>query len=224
MSNFFLHIIRVLFSPVMVMLFVLLGMIACREIDETPPTITLNGSDSVSMVLNGEYNEQGAEAVDDTEGNITSKLYIENNVDVNKVGYYNVIYKAVDESGNEAQSVTRSVEVYNEAEIYTDDYLASDWQENTTTDTCHFFTTILIDSSLNNRILFTNFACDSGYSAFADISNNLLLIPYQKYDDTASYTVFLGSGTINDSLLIFKYNKEVDSVTTYWNSSYERMK
>ncbi|WP_428746159.1 immunoglobulin-like domain-containing protein [Sulfurimonas sp.] len=76
--------------------------------DTTPPTITLNGSDTITLNRKQSYIEYGATATDDVDGNLS--VSITNNVDTNTTGTYQVIYSAKDSAGNEA-TATRSVEV-----------------------------------------------------------------------------------------------------------------
>jgi len=77
--------------------------------DTTPPNITLNGYDSLSIALNTAYTEEGATAYDNIDGNLS--VSISGSVDTATEGSYTLIYSAVDSSGNEAK-VTRSVTVY----------------------------------------------------------------------------------------------------------------
>ena len=56
------------------------------------------------------YNEFGYEALDNYDGDITSKVEITNNINLSEPGVYDVIYSVTDSSGNKA-SVTRKVSV-----------------------------------------------------------------------------------------------------------------
>ena len=76
--------------------------------DNDKPEISLNGSNIVYIKLGTIYNEQGAKAYDTCDGNITDKIKIEGNVDVNIPGEYTIIYKVSDSLNNET-SITRKV-------------------------------------------------------------------------------------------------------------------
>ena len=87
-----------------------------REIeykDNEAPTITLNGGNTVYLFVNQEYKDRGYNAFDNCEGDVTSKVNINNNVDSSKVGEYNVEYSISDEFNNKA-IVSRKVIVYDD--------------------------------------------------------------------------------------------------------------
>jgi PKD repeat protein len=75
-------------------------------LDNIPPTITLNGQDTVTVLINTSYTEAGATAFDCTDGNITPTIV--NAPDTAVVGIYNVLYIATDAAGN-SDTVTRLV-------------------------------------------------------------------------------------------------------------------
>jgi len=81
--------------------------------DTTPPTITLHGEQTVKVLLHDAYTEEGADAVDDVDGNVS--VTISGEVDVHKEGRYTVTYSASDSAGNEAH-VDRVVNVVEEGE------------------------------------------------------------------------------------------------------------
>lgn len=74
--------------------------------DTVPPAITLNGSDTVSLTVGDVYNEEGATAFDNVDGNISSAIVIDSstlNTDV--AGMYSVLYTVSDQAGNQTQIV-----------------------------------------------------------------------------------------------------------------------
>jgi hypothetical protein len=80
------------------------------------PTITLNGSATITLNLNEEYKEQGATASDERDGNLTSQITISGSVDTTKEGTYVLTYTVRNTSGNEA-SVSRTVNVRNNTSV-----------------------------------------------------------------------------------------------------------
>ena len=80
-------------------------------VDTTPPVITLNGSDPVTIEVGTTYNDDGATANDNYDGNLTVFISTVNNVNANTVGTYNVTYDLIDTSGNAATQVVRVVNV-----------------------------------------------------------------------------------------------------------------
>ena len=80
--------------------------------DNTKPVITLLGNNNIVLeVYTGTYVEAGATAIDDIDGDISSQIQITNNVNINQVGTYKVIYNVQDSAGNIADSVERTVTV-----------------------------------------------------------------------------------------------------------------
>ncbi len=84
-------------------------VIAPKVVDTTPPTITIKGDNPFELEVNTTYKDPGAVAVDNVDGEVKVKI-IKNSVNPNRLGEYEVIYQAVDSSGNEANA-TRVVRV-----------------------------------------------------------------------------------------------------------------
>ncbi len=80
------------------------------EEDTEEPVITIIGDESVSINQGSAYNDEGATAMDNVDGDITSQIVTENNVNTSESGYYTVIYRVSDSSGNTAEA-TRVVNV-----------------------------------------------------------------------------------------------------------------
>jgi len=80
--------------------------------DITNPTLTLVGSPTLTLTVGDTYIEQGAIAIDDKDGNITTLITIIGTVDTNPEGSYTLIYNVSDTAGNSA-TVTRTVIVIN---------------------------------------------------------------------------------------------------------------
>lgn len=79
--------------------------------DNTPPVITLIGSDPETVEVNTSYSDDGATALDAYDGNLTSSIVTVNPVDITTVGSYIVTYNVTDSNGNVATQVTRTVNV-----------------------------------------------------------------------------------------------------------------
>lgn len=80
-------------------------------VDDVAPVITLNGNSNMKILLNSKYEEKGATANDEKDGDLSTKIKITGSVDTYKTGVYTITYKVVDNSGNEATK-TRNVIVY----------------------------------------------------------------------------------------------------------------
>ncbi|MCF7843914.1 DUF5011 domain-containing protein, partial [Candidatus Gracilibacteria bacterium] len=79
-------------------------------VDSVPPVITLNGSQTVSITVGGQYTEDGATATDDVDGDITSLIVQTGIVDTNTAGSYSINYSVTDEAGNQT-TISRTVNV-----------------------------------------------------------------------------------------------------------------
>jgi len=78
------------------------------EADNTPPTISLSGDQTITLTVGDTYTEPGATAIDDVDA--TVQVVISGSVDTSTVGNYTITYTATDSSGNSV-SVTRTVQV-----------------------------------------------------------------------------------------------------------------
>ncbi|MBM7679075.1 OmpL47-type beta-barrel domain-containing protein, partial [Gracilibacillus alcaliphilus] len=79
-------------------------------VDTTAPEITLNGEAEITLELGDSYQEAGAVASDNYDGNLNEAIRITGDVLTNKTGTYHVTYTVTDSSNNVA-SVTRTVYV-----------------------------------------------------------------------------------------------------------------
>lgn len=83
----------------LILVFVLFAC-SCKKQDITPPVIKLNGESYITHQLYESYQEAGASAIDDSDGDLTEKIIITNNIQAYKLGKYTVVYTATDKSGN----------------------------------------------------------------------------------------------------------------------------
>jgi hypothetical protein len=81
--------------------------------DFEPPVITLLGENPQVVFKDEAYEELGAIATDNVDGDISNSITISSNVNVAQTGTYNVIYNVVDSSNNSAVA-TRAVDVVEE--------------------------------------------------------------------------------------------------------------
>lgn len=79
--------------------------------DDEGPAITLNGDESVYVLLHDRYVDAGAKAIDNYDGDLTSEIAISGEVDTDKEGEYTLTYSVKDKSGNESSKI-RKVYVY----------------------------------------------------------------------------------------------------------------
>ena len=90
--------------------FILRGGISLVIVDDVPPEVSLKGDAELELFVGDEYEEAGATARDNYDGDLSDKVVVKGEVDTKKAGEYEVRYTAKDSSGNE-RSVTRKVTV-----------------------------------------------------------------------------------------------------------------
>lgn len=76
-------------------------------VDDEAPVITLNGDEEINIVVGNSYNDPGYNVVDNYDSKASNKILIDNKVNINQVGVYEVIYKVTDDSGNTATKIRR---------------------------------------------------------------------------------------------------------------------
>src|SRR5690606_7590779 len=60
--------------------------------DGSPPVLTLNGASTVTVTVGETYEDAGATARDDVDGDLTNRILVDNPVDTNMIGRYSVTY------------------------------------------------------------------------------------------------------------------------------------
>lgn len=79
--------------------------------DISVPKLTLKGEVEMYIPLGGTFEEPGYTALDNADGDITSKVKVKGTVNTDKKGLHSITYTVKDSFGNET-SVTRKVYVY----------------------------------------------------------------------------------------------------------------
>lgn len=74
-------------------------------VDDIPPEITLNGNMNMTIYLNATYEERGATAVDEKDGDLTEQISTSGSVDTKREGKYTITYEVSDSKGNVAKKV-----------------------------------------------------------------------------------------------------------------------
>lgn len=72
-------------------------------LDRVAPQIKLNGSPHMTLTKGDKYTEEGANAVDDIDGDIN--VTVDGSVDTSTPGVYKIVYTASDNAGNTAQLI-----------------------------------------------------------------------------------------------------------------------
>ncbi|HYH97424.1 choice-of-anchor A family protein, partial [Hyalangium sp.] len=78
--------------------------------DTTLPTLTLNGSASVTLACGAPYTDPGATANDTCSGNLTPNITVTSNLDRTRAGQYTTTFRVADPAGN-VRTATRQLTV-----------------------------------------------------------------------------------------------------------------
>lgn len=78
--------------------------------DPVAPELTLEGADTITLEVGQAYEEPGYAAQDNCDGDLTEKVQISGNVDLNRPGTYTLTYRVADSYGN-VTTATRTVVV-----------------------------------------------------------------------------------------------------------------
>lgn len=81
--------------------------------DETAPAITMLGKNPDTLIVKtvSSYNDAGATANDNEDGDVTANIVVSTNVNTQASGHYLIYYTVEDKAGNVSERLTRIVEV-----------------------------------------------------------------------------------------------------------------
>ncbi|MCR2807168.1 S-layer homology domain-containing protein [Paenibacillus soyae] len=80
-------------------------------VDSTPPSITLNGEQTIYLLVGEVYVEPGRSAYDELDKDLTDDIVVTGSVNTAVLGTYQLKYNVSDSSNNAAPEVTRTVRV-----------------------------------------------------------------------------------------------------------------
>jgi hypothetical protein len=89
---------------------------AIDQPEDIPPLITLLGSTTVYIIESESFNDPGATAFDQIDGDVTSNITISGSVNTDVIGTYVLFYNVTDSDGNAANQVSRSI-IVNSADV-----------------------------------------------------------------------------------------------------------
>jgi hypothetical protein len=79
--------------------------------DAIPPQLTLNGESTLEIPANSAFQDPGATAIDNVDGDISARVVVGGNLNPSRVGTYTVTYTVTDTAGNAATPISRTVRV-----------------------------------------------------------------------------------------------------------------
>ncbi|MFL0801971.1 MAG: DUF5011 domain-containing protein [Agarilytica sp.] len=83
----------------------------CPIVDTTPPVLSLLGDNPMDLSIGETFNDPGATATDDVDGDITANITISGSADTSTVGSYTLTYNVSDAAGNIATPLIRTINV-----------------------------------------------------------------------------------------------------------------
>lgn len=99
--------------------------------DLTGPEITLKGDKKLSITVDTKYEEIGYEAIDKLDGVLTENVKVTNNIDITKLGDYEVIYEVKDKAGNVSKEIRKvTVEKLKPTQMSIKDYTLDGWYDS----------------------------------------------------------------------------------------------
>lgn len=195
--------------------------------DTTPPVVTLNGDQNVTIYLQGTFTDPGATAVDDEDGSVT--VSTSGTVDNNFADDYTITYSATDAAGNTGTNF-RVVTVANE--------LGSSAFEGTYTCLINpgaytYSESLSLSNSLNKALEWSKFGDYSNANSKLNIvigTNNQVTIPTQTIvcGTPAVARTFTGNGTLvgsgsTGSQVILNIDETVNGSTGSFTYTYTKL-
>ena len=99
--------------------------------DLTGPEITLKGDKKLSITVDTKYEEPGYEAIDKLDGVLTENVKVTNNIDITKLGDYEVIYEVKDKAGNVSKEIRKvKIEKLKPTQMSIKDYTLDGWYDS----------------------------------------------------------------------------------------------
>lgn len=86
-----------------------------ERIDTTPPVITITGDSTITIERGSTFTDPGVTAIDNLDGDLTEAVVTSGTVDSDTAGTYTITYSVSDETPLAATSITRTVEVVDNA-------------------------------------------------------------------------------------------------------------
>lgn len=180
----------------------MLLFISCNK-DKDPPVITILGDNPYRIELGETYQDPGATAVDDTDGDVTTSIQTTIDVNTNLKGIYHVTYAVTDQEGNSIEEV-RTVIVFNSVDFLTGDWDVTDHkvdpQGNPTQS--DYVETIIPSDSINGRFWVSTFGSyTNGIVYINKVTGSEYEIPQQEVQcgTPSKNRRFMGTATVTDT-------------------------
>jgi hypothetical protein len=180
------------------------GLASCGKEDKTNPVLTLKGEANQTVSLNSIFTDPGATALDEKDGDLTSKISVSGTVNINKVDDYILEYSVSDEAGNKAIE-KRIVSVRNDADRIKGFYSVkiNCSASSTSTITDEIQTSTYENNRVNLKLSTYNWNGYQDLDVYGKLENSTIFVPSQT---VGGYTLS-GTGTIvSDKKITFNYS------------------
>ena len=216
---------------------IVVSLMACQPKDKQAPLIFLKGDNPMIVSLGKYFKDPGATADDNKDKDISNKLTMTHNVQINgpangdgttkRTGTYTVTYTCKDAAGNTG-TATRTVIVKNDAEQYATRY---ELRVNATNgsivrDTIIGSIDLSVDNTTNLKLWFPKMGAKQGFRIYGMISwNNAdnyyhITIPDQKIPFFENNVRYLYGITNANSTQFIQDSKILDSIDPSFNVKY----
>lgn len=216
--------------------FILIGFMACQPKDKQAPLIFLKGDNPYIVSLGKFFKDPGATVEDNKDKDITNKLIMTHNVEINgpangdgttkRTGTYTVTYTCKDAAGNTG-TATRTVIVKNDVEQYATRYELTVNATNASIvkDTVVSSIDLSVDATTNMKLWFPKMGAKQGFRIYGMISwesDNYyhITIPDQKVPFFENNVRYLYGVTNANSTQFIQDSKIIDSIDPSFDIKY----
>ena len=190
---------------------------SCKDSDSVAPSLILKGNATMNLSLNQKFVDPGATATDNVDGDISSLIEVDAEIDTVQDGFaifgdplnpvtllegqtmqtgsYTVTYTVKDKAGNQT-TAERVVNVVNDIRAYTILYNVKRYDLTDPIVTyADFEMEVEFDENINNRIWFPKFGNividgqPQNLKIYADVRGDSIFIPLQKYPQKYEYKI-----------------------------------
>lgn len=178
---------------------------SCKKDDTNAPTVSIKGDGTITLDLGDTWDDLGATANDEEDGDITTDIVVTGTVNTDQVGEYTLTYKVTDKAGNEG-SATRTVKV--KADKLAGSYSCETFDGATSIGT--YNCTPTASSTTYNQILISNFGGYGQNNQFtATVDGSTITIATKEftadYQGTTYYIkIYAATGTYTKAGSIYK--------------------
>lgn len=142
-------------------------------VDNIAPVISLNGADNITIQKDSVFTDPGATAVDNFDGDITTRIESTSNLDTSTVGTYTITYLVSDLAENQSTKVRTIIVAENSSDSIVIDGSINDWTEIPVHSSSDIGSIKVTDNIKNIYILIEGYqALGENTQIFIDSDNN----------------------------------------------------